>query len=83
MKSIKRLLINYYDIRCMSCLIVILLVLLFLGCTHLEDGKNQSAKYIYLKSDPNAKIFVNAIFVAAFNSHPPYNYRRIIIINVR
>lgn len=47
----------------MSCFILVLLVLLFLGCTHLEDDKSQSGKYIYLKSFPNTKIFVDGIFI--------------------
>ena len=44
---------------------IVLLVsfLLLFGCTHLEDDKSQSAKYIYLKSFPNAKIFVNGTFI--------------------
>jgi hypothetical protein len=45
--------------RCTLCSILILLILLFLGCTHLEDDKDQSAKHIYLKSFPSAKIFVD------------------------
>ena len=51
------------NLRCLLCFILILLVLLFLGCTHLEDDKSQSAKYIYLKSFPNTKIFVDGIFI--------------------
>jgi len=51
------------SLRCLSCFILILLVLLFLGCTHLEDDKSQSVKYIYLKSFPNTKIFVDGIFI--------------------
>jgi hypothetical protein len=47
----------------MSCFTLILLALLFVGCTHLEDDKSQSVKYIYLKSFPSTKIFVDGIFI--------------------
>jgi hypothetical protein len=63
MKLSKLIHVKEINLRCMSCFILILLVLLFLGCTHLEDDKSQSAKYIYLKSFPNTKIFVDGIFI--------------------
>lgn len=63
MRLSKLIHVKEINLRCMSCFILIFLVLLFLGCTHLEDDKSQSAKYIYLKSFPNAKIFVNGIFI--------------------
>ena len=44
---------------------IVLLVsfLLLFGCTHLEDNKSQSAKYIFIKSFPNAKLLVNGNFI--------------------
>jgi hypothetical protein len=63
MRLSKLIHVKEINLRCMSCFILISLVLLFLGCTHLEDDKSQSAKYIYLKSFPNTKIFIDGIFI--------------------
>ena len=63
MRLSKLIHVKEISLRCLSCFILILLVLLFLGCTHLENDKSQSVKYIYLKSFPNTKIFVDGIFI--------------------
>ncbi len=63
MRLSKLIHVKEINLRCMSYFILILLVLLFLGCAHLEDDKSQSAKYIYLESSPNTKIFVDGIFI--------------------
>ena len=63
MRLSKLIHVKEINLRCMSCFILILLVLLILACTHLEDNKSQSAKYIFIKSFPNAKLLVNGNFI--------------------
>lgn len=63
MKIFRLIFLNCINIRFMSCVFIMLLGLLFSYCTHVEEDKSHSAKYIYVKSTPSAKVFVNGTFV--------------------
>ena len=53
----------YIKIRYMSFVFPILFGLLFSYCTHLEQAKCQSAKCIYIQSNPTAKLFINGTYI--------------------
>lgn len=63
MKIFRLIFLNCINIRFMSCVFIMLLGLLFSYCTHVEEDKSHSAKYIYVNSTPSAKVFVNGTFV--------------------
>ena len=63
MKNLNLSPINYNKIRYMVLAFPILCVLLFSYCTHLEPAKCQSAKCIYIQSNPIAKLFINGNYI--------------------
>ena len=63
MKIFRLIFLSGVNMPRMSCIFIILLGLLFSYCSHLEEDESYSAKYIYVKSTPSAKVFVNGTLI--------------------
>ena len=49
--------------RFLPCSFVILSSFFLISCAHVEKNKNHTANYIFIKSTPKAKIFVNGTYI--------------------
>ena len=63
MKNSKFSPIKFYKIWYMVFVFLILFCLLFSSCTHLKEAKCQSAKCIFIQSEPTAKLFINGTYM--------------------
>ena len=63
MKNSKLIPMNHLKIKHISWVSLIVFILLTSHCSHLEEGKCQSGRCIFIKSNPNAKIFINGSYV--------------------